>query len=188
MIATKEELKEWIKADYDSYGFKYPFLSKFTFSENGTMFAYVKNLRYLEYYTNKKQYPWDKIFKFWYLLKWRYWNIRHQLYISPNTVGPGLHLVHHGYRRIGSIRKIGCNCTILPMVLIGKKYPDADMSDAEIGNNVYIGAGALIMNPVKIGNNVTIGAGAVVTKDIPDNAVVAGNPAKIIKIKDVGKI
>ncbi len=53
MIATKEELKEWIKADYDSYGFKYPFLSKFTFSENGTMFAYVKNLRYLEYYTNK---------------------------------------------------------------------------------------------------------------------------------------
>ena len=74
------------------------------------------------------------------------------------------------------------------MVLIGKKYPDADMSDAEIGNNVYIGAGALIMNPVKIGNNVTIGAGAVVTKDIPDNAVVAGNPAKIIKIKDVGKI
>ncbi len=75
------------------------------------------------------------------------------------------------------------------MVLIGKKYPDADMSDAEIGNNVYIGAGALIMNPVKIGNNVTIGAFyAVVTKDIPDNAVVAGNPAKIIKIKDVGKI
>lgn len=39
------------------------------------------------------------------------------------------------------------------------------------------------MNPVNIGNNVIIGAGAVVTKDIPDNAIVAGNPAKIIKYR-----
>jgi serine O-acetyltransferase len=39
------------------------------------------------------------------------------------------------------------------------------------------------LGPVKIGNNVTIGAGAVVVKDIPDNCVVAGNPAKIIKFK-----
>ena len=37
------------------------------------------------------------------------------------------------------------------------------------------------MGPVRIGNNVTIGAGSVVTKDIPDNCIVAGNPAKVIK-------
>ena len=41
--------------------------------------------------------------------------------------------------------------------------------------------------PVIIGNNVTVGAGSVVTKDIPDNAVVAGNPAKIIRMKDITK-
>lgn len=47
----------------------------------------------------------------------------------------------------------------------------------QIGDNVRIGSNATIM-PVKIGNNVVIGAGAVVTKDIPDNIVVKGNPAK----------
>jgi acetyltransferase-like isoleucine patch superfamily enzyme len=46
-----------------------------------------------------------------------------------------------------------------------------------IGNNVRIGSNATIL-PVKIGNNVVIGAGAVVTKDIPDDYIVKGNPAK----------
>lgn len=184
-ITTREQLQKWIRKDFDSYGFQYPFLSKFTFSENGTMFAYVRNLRYLEYYLNKKRRPWDRIFIAWHTLKWRYLNLKHQLYILPNTVGPGLHLVHHGYRRIGSIKSIGSNCTILPMVLIGKKNPEANTDEASIGDNVYIGAGALIMNPVTIGNNVIIGAGSVVTKDIPDNAIVAGNPAKIIRYRDV---
>ena len=49
-----------------------------------------------------------------------------------------------------------------------------------IGNNVMIGAKVLILPNVCIGNNVVIGAGAVVTKDIPDNSVVAGIPAKVI--------
>lgn len=50
----------------------------------------------------------------------------------------------------------------------------------EIGNNVFIGAGSIILPNVKIGNNVIIGAGSIVTKDIPDNSLVVGNPAKII--------
>lgn len=53
-----------------------------------------------------------------------------------------------------------------------------------IGDNCYIGTGATILGPVRIGDNVTIGAGAVVTKDIPSNVVVAGNPAKIINVKN----
>jgi maltose O-acetyltransferase len=50
-----------------------------------------------------------------------------------------------------------------------------------IGNNVWIGGSVTILPGVTIGNGVTIGAGSVVTKDIPDNVVAAGNPAKIIK-------
>lgn len=50
----------------------------------------------------------------------------------------------------------------------------------KIGNNVFIGAGSIILPGTIIGNNVIIGAGSVVTKNIPDNVVVAGNPAKFI--------
>lgn len=51
-----------------------------------------------------------------------------------------------------------------------------------IGNNVWIGAGAIVLPGVTISDNSIIGAGSVVTKDVPRNCVVAGNPAKIIKI------
>jgi serine O-acetyltransferase len=53
-----------------------------------------------------------------------------------------------------------------------------------VGDNCYIGLDAKILGPVRIGNNVTIGANAVVTKDIPDNVIVAGIPAQIIRIHD----
>lgn len=53
-----------------------------------------------------------------------------------------------------------------------------------IGNNVFIGAGATVLYDVNIGNNVIIGAGSIVTHDIPDNSVVAGIPAKYIKSFD----
>ena len=49
-----------------------------------------------------------------------------------------------------------------------------------IGDNVFIGAGSIILPGVTIGNNVIIGAGAVIAKDIPEDSVVVGNPAKII--------
>lgn len=51
----------------------------------------------------------------------------------------------------------------------------------EIGNNVWVGDGAVILAGVTIGNNSVIGANAVVTKNIPDNAVAVGVPAKVIK-------
>ena len=50
-----------------------------------------------------------------------------------------------------------------------------------IGDNVWFGGNCIVLSGVTIGNNVVVGAGSVVTKDIPDNAVVAGNPARIIR-------
>lgn len=50
-----------------------------------------------------------------------------------------------------------------------------------VGNNVWIGGSVTILAGVTIGDNCTIGAGAVVTHDFPDNVVIAGNPAKVIK-------
>jgi hypothetical protein len=54
----------------------------------------------------------------------------------------------------------------------------------EIGDDVFLGAGAIILPGVKIGNRVCIGAGSVVTHDVPDNCVVAGNPARKISTID----
>lgn len=53
--------------------------------------------------------------------------------------------------------------------------------EINIGNDVWIGGGSIILPGVSIGNNCVIGAGSVVTKNIPDNSMAVGNPAKVIK-------
>jgi len=74
---------------------------------------------------------------------------------------------------------IGDNVTIAQCVTIGGRSKKKNVPI--IGNNVYIGAGAKILGDIIIGNNVIIGANSVVLIDVPDNSVVAGIPAKIIK-------
>ena len=66
-----------------------------------------------------------------------------------------------------------------------KDIPDLDITKRiNVGNNVFIGLGALILPGVTIGNNCVIGAYSVVTKDVPNETIVGGNPAKIIKKTD----
>ena len=85
---------------------------------------------------------------------------------------------------VGPNVQIGKNCTMLPGVVFGNKHEAEDEVHVIVGNNCYFGLGCKIFGSVRIGNNVTVGANAVVTKDIPDNAVVGGVPAKVIRIKD----
>ena len=67
-------------------------------------------------------------------------------------------------------------------LLFRKEIPDLEITKPiVIKNNVYIGNNVTILPGVTIGNNVIIGTGSVITKDIPDNCVVAGVPAKFIK-------
>ncbi|OGJ19907.1 hypothetical protein A3K73_08115 [Candidatus Pacearchaeota archaeon RBG_13_36_9] len=60
----------------------------------------------------------------------------------------------------------------------------AAFNPVKIKDNVFIGAGTIILPNVTIGENAIIGAGSVITKDIPDNCIAAGNPAKIIRRMD----
>ena len=83
---------------------------------------------------------------------------------------------------------IGDNVTLAPRVHIlahdasTKLFLDyTRVENTKIGNNVFVGAGTIILPGVTIGNNVVIGAGSVVSKDIPDDSVVVGNPARVVK-------
>ncbi|GGK60479.1 serine acetyltransferase [Lutibacter litoralis] len=90
-------------------------------------------------------------------------------------IGGGLKLAHP-YATIINAEEVGSNVYINHLVTIG----DKEGKRPSIGNNVQIHANAIIIGNVKIGDNVIIGAGSVVIKDVPKNAIVAGNPAKII--------
>lgn len=82
--------------------------------------------------------------------------------------------------------RIGQNCRILPNVVIGSKFASG-IPDAEppvIGDNVFIGTGAVVIGNIHVGNNVIIGANSVITRDIPDNCVAVGIPATIRQRND----
>ncbi len=78
---------------------------------------------------------------------------------------------------------IGENCTIGKGVVIGGRSGNPVVP--HLGNSVLVGSNAVIIGPVKVGNHAQIGAGAVVVHDVPENAVVVGNPARVIKINGV---
>lgn len=94
-------------------------------------------------------------------------------------LGEGLKFEHYGGIVIGDV-KIGKNCNIFQNVTIGYAGRGARGGAPTIGDNVVIGAGAVVVGPCHIGNNVFIGANAYVYQDVPDNAVVAAVPGRII--------
>ena len=92
---------------------------------------------------------------------------------------------------LGKAPLINLNCTIGHDCEIGdflEISPGSHISGCcKIGNFVTIGTNATVLPKVKIGSNVVVGAGSVVTKDVPDNCLVVGVPAKVIKYIEIDK-
>lgn len=103
-----------------------------------------------------------------------------QMSMSCPKVGEGL-VIQHGFgTRIGCA-EMGRNCQVWQGVTIGKKKSGIDEPRPVIGNNVKICANAMVLGGITIGDGATIGAASVVLKSVPAGAVVAGNPARIIR-------
>ena len=106
--------------------------------------------------------------------------------IHPNAkVGKNLFIDHGMGVVIGETSEIGDNVTIYHMVTLGGISPSINSDDQRntkrhptLMDNVVVGSGAQILGPVVIGKNAKIGANAVVTKDVDENSVMVGIPAK----------
>lgn len=81
------------------------------------------------------------------------------------------------------ITLIASNHNIRKGIDINKQGWDEQKTGIVIGDDVWIGANSVVLPGVKIGSGAVIGAGSVVTKDIPENAIVVGNPARVIKYR-----
>jgi len=178
-ITNLKKIYEYIKSDYTRYGHK-PSLLKILFT---VMVGYRLNHRF--------------VFSFWfrlcscknpfYLLArllHRKYQVKYGLDIPVRVkIGYGLFIGHGIGIVINDETVIGDNCNLSQFTTIGSNY----YRPAVIGNNVYIGPSVCIVENVIIGDNSTIGAGAVVVKDVPENATVAGVPAKVLNYNNPGR-
>ncbi len=182
MIQSKRDLFDYLKHDNNGYGllpWHKRWLKKLGGSENYCVNEFFRILRYYEYAISTH----NKFLILFWKLRYNHARSKAQMYVAPFTFDKGVNIVHPGFLRVDEWIKIGFNCTILPNVLFGRKNSMDPVNTDKIivGNNCYISTGAVILGPIRIGNNVIIGANAVVNKDVPDNTVVAGIPAKIIR-------
>jgi serine O-acetyltransferase len=102
------------------------------------------------------------------------------------TIGPGLVLPHTVGTVIGA-RRIGRNALIYHQVTLGAKTMDIEYDPASrpiVGDNVIIGSGAKVLGGIMIADGVIIGANAVVVQSMPENVVVGGVPARVLRVRD----
>ena len=191
-ISCKEALIECLKADSKNYKSQVHSwkdrlkcnLTSTPISEQKHIWAYIKHMRYVEYYSTMKDKNRMYLFPYLYHLKM----LRKESHITgfqiePGTCGKGLTIWHWGSIIVNGGARLGENCTLYPGVLIGQKAQHG--GNAIIGSNVFIGSGTKIIGAVKIGDNVTIGQNCVIVKDIEEGqTVVMNHNLRIINRKE----
>lgn len=107
---------------------------------------------------------------------------RTNIEIHPGaTIGRRLFIDHGTGVVIGETTVIGDDCTIYQGVTLGGTGKDKGKRHPTLGNHVMVGSGAKVLGPIEIGNDVRIAAGAVVLSDIPDHSTAVGVPARVVR-------
>jgi serine O-acetyltransferase len=142
-------------------------------------FRYIYILRKL---TNCKKYS-PKWILFAFLKK--HYTFKYGFQIPTTTkIGKGLYIGHFGSIIINEDVVIGNNCNLSPNVTIGETNRGILKGSPTIGNEVWIGSGAVIVGKITIGANVLIAPNSFVNSDVPNDSIVIGNPSKVISNKD----
>ncbi len=175
MIGSKKDLKEYLFQDKIALGITYKRPKRF----GDEIWRFQIVLRKLEYYTNIRKTPLKKVLLLYYRYRYKKQSVRLGFSISLNVFDKGLSIAHRGTLVVGSGARIGKNCRIHEGVCIGAT--NGSDQYATIGDNCFIATGVKIIGDVTIGDNVAIGANAVVVKSVEENDVTLGGvPAKII--------
>lgn len=188
MIRSYKDLNLYLKEDAKRNGIKSKFryyLQLFYGSENAHVIKYLRVLRQLEYCTNTNNWIFHGILRYYFLIRHRRMSFKYHISIPVNCVGYGLRIIHisGGGGVLINAQKIGNYCGLNAGTLIGNNGGE-DFKPV-IGDYVAFGPGAKAFGKITIGNNVFICPNAVVTKDVPDNCIVGGVPARFIKEKPI---
>lgn len=179
MIKSKQDLLRYLESDKKALNKAYS-KPKLIGDE---IWRFEIALRKYEYYTNVKCFGQRFLRLYWHLWH-KFWSLILGFTIPINVIDEGLCLFHFGYVVIGHNVKIGKFCSIHSGVNIGQNW-NYDESP-QIGDNCFICPGAKLFGKIVIGNNVVIGANAVVNRSFEENnIVIAGIPA--VKIKNNNK-
>lgn len=185
MITSKTDLRYYIREDAKNNSVQNKFgkiiyhVLNYVIPWGGVnpIWQFILTMRRLEYYTNCPTL-YNKIMKLYTKYRYRKLSMRLGFSIPINVFGPGVSIPHYGSIVINPQATIGRNCRIHVGTNIGMHKDKAPI----IGDNVYIGPGAILFGGIEIANNVSIGANATVTKSITEeNVVVVGTSSSIIK-------
>ena len=183
MISSKDQLNFFIaedaKVNHITTGTRY-WIKLFYGNVNACVFRYLKSLRKYEYYTNS-----GSLLRYWYRFYNRRLGLKYNLALPINKIGYGLYIPHIEGGIIINCRKMGNYCGINSGVVVGNKNTNDEVP--EIGDNAKLTIGCKVIGKIRVGNNVVIAPNSVVIKDVPDNCVVSGIPATIIKKDGVKK-
>ena len=178
MIQSKDDLRYYLSEDRKALGIKDKLSIQDIVMPN-KIWKFEKILRHFEYYKNVPSF-WNKLMFIITGIRFRKISVKLGFSIPANVFGPGLSIAHYGTIVVNSNTRVGSNCRIHASVNIGTS--GGGKIAPKIGDNVYIGPGAILFGDIQIANNVTIGANATVNKSFDvENCVLAGTPAKIVK-------